>query len=346
MKRAEDYFDEPVEKKSNTKLIVGLEKQGLGIASKERRIEAIPTGIKAIDEYLIGGIGGFPRGRFTEMSGFESTGKSYFMYHQIAQVQKHGGICALLDGEYSYDASWGKQFGIVNDKLIIGHFKNAEHHYDQIFWLLKHKKPDLIVSDSVASLVPEKYMSIKEKNFKVASEICKVNKMYLRMIFNGAKEYPGVKLPETRTALIFINHLSEKIAEMYGDQYDTGGGRALKFWAHLRLRLFPAGFGDVKDEMGNPTEQYVRVKVVKSRLGEPGKSCKIKLDWKGNIFDVPSEVIFQVAKEKELIDYKKGGAISFEWKGEEVKMRGKMNYVEYCEQDEEYKKFVMEAPSG
>ena len=339
------HFDEK-KKESVTKLVAGLEKQGLGIASNEKKIEAIPTGIKSIDEYLIGGIGGFPRGRITELSGFESTGKSYFMYYQIAQVQRQGGLCALLDGEYSYDPDWGKQFGIDNNKLIVGHFDSAEQHYDQIFWLLAKKKPDLIVSDSVASLIPREYLSLKANTSKVAWEIAKVNKNKLRLLFNGSDEFPGIKLPESRTALVFINHLSEKVAEMYGDQYDTGGGRAVKFWAHLRLRLFPAGFGDVKDSMGNPTEQFVKVKVVKSRLGEPGKQCKIKLDWKGGIKDVPSEVIFHVAIEKNLILYKKGGAITFNWKNEEVKMRGKMNYVEYCENNESYKKFVMEESGG
>ena len=341
-----DLFNEPANKKKENvdKLVAGLKKQGLDVASNYRPTTPLPTGIKSIDGYLLDNFGGIPRGRFTEVAGFESTGKSYLMYYLIAHCQRQGGLCVLLDGERAYDNEWGSKFGIDNSKLIVGHYKHAEHHYDQIFWLLKNKEPDLIISDSVASLIPEKFMSTDESSFKVSTEICKTNKKYLRLLFNGSDDYPGVKLPNTKTALIFLNHLSEKIGMVYGDAYDTGGGKALKYWAHLRLRLSPAGWGDVRDSMNNPVEQYVNVKVMKSRISKPGKSCKIKLDWHGGIDDIPSELVFHIALEKKLVSYSsKGGMIDFEYNGEKIKLRGKMKFVEYCENDQEFKKYIMES---
>jgi len=260
------------------------------------------------------------------------------MYRQIAKVQKEGGIAALLDGEYAYDPDWGRQFGINNKELILGHFSTAEEHYEQIFKLLREINPDLIVTDSVASLVPEKYASLHADTAKIAWETAKINKKYLRLLFAGVE---GVKLPETKTALVFINHLSDKIGEIYGDAYDTGGGKAVKFWSHLRIRLMPAGFGKKRDKMGNPIEQIVLMKTMKSRLAMPHRQVKIILDWKGGLQAIPVEVVYIVALEKGIIS-QSGAWISFEWNGQQYKLQGKEKFVRFCDEHEDFKNYVME----
>jgi len=104
----------------------------------------------------------------------------------------------------------------------------------------------------------------------------------------------------------------------------------------------PAGFGDVKDELGNPTEQFVKMKVMKSRLGEPGRQVKIKLDWKGGIEAVPTGIYFVIAVEKNLVEYNsKGGMVLFTWKKKDYKIRGKNNYIKFCNDNIEYRDYVL-----
>ena len=247
-------------------------------------IEVIPTGATTLDIAL--GIGGLPRGRVVEIYGPESSGKTTVALHAVANAQKAGGVAAFIDAEHALDPEYAKRLGVDTDALLISQPDSGEQALEIADMLIRSGALDIIVIDSVAALVPRAEIDGEMGDSHVG--------LQARLMSQALRKMTGA-INGSGTTAIFINQLREKIGVMFGTPETTTGGKALKFYASIRLDVRRIEtLKDGTDMVGNRT----RIKVVKNKLAPPFKQAEFDIMYgtgisrEGSLIDVGVETGF------------------------------------------------------
>jgi len=224
-------------------------------AAKKLEIETVPTGSLSVDMAL--GVGGLPRGRVIEIYGPEGGGKTTVSLHAIAEVQKKGGIAAFIDAEHALDPVYARKLGVDVNNLLISQPDYGEQALEIAETLVRSGAIDIIVVDSVAALVPKKEIEGDMGDAQMG--------LQARLMSQALRKLTGV-IGKSKTVMIFINQLREKIGVMFGNPETTPGGRALKFYSSVRLDVRA---GEKIKEGDKIVGTRVRVKVVKNKVAPP-----------------------------------------------------------------------------
>ena len=306
-------------KKALDQAIAQIEKQfGKGAImnlgeNANKNVDVIPTGCLALDIAL--GIGGLPRGRIIEIYGPESSGKTTVSLHVVAQAQKLGGTAAFIDAEHALDPIYAKKLGVNIEELYVSQPDNGEQGLDIADSLVRSGAVDIVVVDSVAALTPKAEIDGEMGESHVG--------MQARLMSQALRKLAGV-ISKSNTCVIFINQLREKIGVIYGNPETTPGGKALKFYASVRMDVRK---GEALKDGTNVIGNHTKVKIVKNKLAPPFKVAEFDINYGVGISRAGS--ILDLAISSDLIE--KSGSW-FSYKGEKIG-QGKERVKEYLEQN-------------
>ena len=279
----------------------------------DKKIEVIPSGSITLDKAL--GVGGYPKGRIIEIYGPESSGKTTFALHAIAEAQKLGGRVAFIDAEHALDPTYAAKIGVNTDELLLSQPDNGEQALEICKALVTSGAISVIVIDSVAALVPKE---------EIEGEIGDTHVALQARMMSQALRSLAATISKTNTIAIFINQLREKVGVMFGNPEVTPGGRALKFYSSVRLEIRRAeAIKDGTNVIGNKTN----IKVVKNKVAPPFKTCEVDIMY-GVGISKAAELV-DLASEAHIME--KSGAW-YAYKGEKIG-QGKENAANYLKEN-------------
>ena len=238
----------------------------LGDSSANMNVETIPTGSLSLDVAL--GLGGVPRGRVIEIYGPESSGKTTVALHMVAEVQKRGGIAGFIDAEHALDPVYAKNIGVDIDNLYISQPDNGEQALEITETMVRSGAVDIVIVDSVAALVPKAEIDGEMGDSHVG--------LQARLMSQALRKLTGV-IGKSGCVVIFINQLREKVGVLYGSPEVTTGGRALKFYASIRMDVRRI---EAIKQNGEVVGNRTRIKVVKNKIAPPFPEREISWNWR------------------------------------------------------------------
>jgi recombination protein RecA len=268
-------------------------------AEQRVRIDCIPTGAINLDAAI--GIGGIPRGRITEIYGPESSGKTTLCLHIVANAQRAGGVAAFVDAEHALDTEYARKLGVDVENLLISQPDTGEQALEIADILVRSGAVDVVVVDSVAALVPKAEIEGEMGDSHMG--------LQARLMSQALRKLTGA-IARSKTSVIFINQLREKIGVMFGNPETTTGGKALKFYASLRLDI--RRIGPVK-EKEDVIGSHVRVKVVKNKVAPPFRQAEFDIMYAEGISH--ASLVLDIAAEANIIE--KSGAW-YSYKGQKI----------------------------
>ncbi|MBA3646352.1 MAG: recombinase RecA [Gemmatimonadaceae bacterium] len=262
----------------------------MGAEGARVRVDAIPTGAINLDAAI--GVGGIPRGRVTEIYGPESSGKTTLCLHVVANAQRLGGTAAFIDAEHALDTDYAQKLGVDVDNLLVSQPDTGEQAMEICEILVRSGAVDVIVIDSVAALVPKAEIEGDMGDSHMG--------LQARLMSQALRKLTGA-IARSKTSVIFINQLREKIGVMFGNPETTTGGKALKFYASVRLDIRRIAAVKEKEEV---IGSHVRVKVVKNKVAPPFKQAEFDIMYAEGISH--ASLVLDIAAESGIID--KSGA--------------------------------------
>ncbi|HMA62554.1 MAG TPA: recombinase RecA [bacterium] len=292
----------------------------LGDDDAKVSVDVIPTGSLSLDAAL--GIGGIPRGRISEIYGPEASGKTTLALHIIAEAQKQGGYAAFIDAEHAMDPNYAKNLGVNIKDLLVSQPDNGEQALEITETLVRSNAIDVIVVDSVAALVPKAEIEGDMGDQQVG--------LQARLMSKAMRKLAGT-VNKSKTSVVFINQIREKVGVMFGNPETTSGGRALKFYTSVRLDIRRIGsVKDGRDITGNKT----RVKVVKNKLAPPFKKVEFEIIY-GEGISAEADLL-NLAVEADIVD-KAGSWYSY---GETRLGQGVANCREFLQENPDVRKEI------